>query len=172
MSHSRDVRLRPAVNADARAVRALVFAVLEEYGLAADPGGTDADLDDIEATYRARGGSFHVLEEPGGRIVGCVGLFAVDAETCELRKMYLEPHARGLGLGRRLLDAALADAKTLGFRRVVLETATVLTEAIALYTRHGFEAYTPEHLSKRCNLAYALELKPATAPFSHRPPGN
>jgi putative acetyltransferase len=155
---TRDLRLRCAENGDGPAIQRLVFAVLEEYGLAPDPVDTDADLRDIESGYQRPGGAFHVLEEPGGRILGCVGLFPIDRATCELRKMYLAREARGRGLGRRLLDSALAKAKDLGFQRVALETASVLVEAIALYKAYGFVRYAPEHMSKRCNEAYSLDL--------------
>jgi putative acetyltransferase len=158
MCQPRDAQLRPATNADSPAVRDLVFAALREYGLSPDPDGTDADLRDIESSYPRRGGAFDVLEASHGRILGCVGLYPLGVETCELRKMYLAPGARGCGLGRRLLDAALTTAKKLGFRFVTLETASVLKEAIALYTRYGFKPYTPDHMSKRCNQAYALDL--------------
>ena len=150
------VRLRPATNADAAAVRDVIFAVLREYELTPDPAGTDADLGDIEASYG--GGIFDVLEDEDGTIVGTVGLHRIDDATCELRKMYLAREARGRGLGKRLLDHALARARALGFRRVVLETATVLREAIAMYRRRGFTRYVPATMSKRCNEAYALDL--------------
>ncbi len=94
------LRVRPATNADGERVRTLVFAVLEEFGLRPDPAGTDADLEDIEASYTARGGLFEVLEDEGGRLVGTTGLYRLDAETCELRKMYFLPELRGRGAGR------------------------------------------------------------------------
>ena len=151
-------RLRDATNADCDAVRELVFAVLAEYGLKSDPGRTDADLSDIEQSYRARGGLFRVLESSDGSIIGAYGLYPMEDGTCELRKMYLRHQWRGQGLGRRLLDDALAQARRLGFARVVLETASVLKEAIALYERYGFAPYHPDHLSSRCDQAYLLEL--------------
>jgi len=151
-----DHRLRPATTADGPAVRQLVFAVLTEHGLAPDPLGTDADLADIEASYR--GGGFHVLEAADGRIVGCVGIAPLDTVACELRKMYLAADARGSGLGRLLLDTALANARAVGFRRVVLETATVLERAVALYLKYGFTPFRPDHLAARCDAAYALDL--------------
>ena len=73
-------------------------------------------------------------------------------------KMYLAPEARGCGWGRRLLEHALARAAELGFRRVVLETASVLQAAIALYERDGFQRYTSSHLAARCDAAYFLDL--------------
>lgn len=158
MSKSTSPQLRPATNADSRQVRDLVFAVLEEYGLKPDPGCTDADLDDIEQSYFARGGAFRVLENRDGSIIGAYGLYPMGNQTCELRKMYLRREYRGQGLGRNLLEDALTKARQLGFKRVVLETASVLREAIALYESYGFVPHQPDHLSARCDQAYRLEL--------------
>jgi len=162
VSLSRDP-IRPATHADRSAVERLVFGVLAEYGLRPDPDGTDSDLRDIHGTYHAAGGSFDVLTDDSGQILGTVGIFRVSRTTCELRKMYLARSARGQGLGRRLLTHALARAAALGFTRVELETASVLREAIALYKRHGFRRFIPEHLAARCDAAYFLELPPGNA---------
>jgi putative acetyltransferase len=150
--------LRPATNDDRAAVERVVFGVLAEYGLTPHPEGTDADLRDLEASYHAAGGSFDVLIDASGEVVGTVGLARVSETTCELRKMYLARAARGQGWGRRLLEHALARAAALGFTRVVLETASVLRDAVALYERSGFRPYVPEHLAARCDTAYYLDL--------------
>ena len=63
-------QLRRATNADCEPVKTLVFTVLDEYGLRPDPDGTDADLDDIERSYFARGGTFRILQEGDGSLVG------------------------------------------------------------------------------------------------------
>jgi putative acetyltransferase len=73
--------------------------------------------------------------------------------------MYLHRAYRGRGLGRRLLEDALANARRLGFARMTLETASVLKEAIRLYESYGFTPYQPDHLSGRCDHAYLLELR-------------
>lgn len=150
--------MRPANNKDCDRIASLVFSVLREYGLKPDPASTDADIKDIESSYLGRGGTFLVLEARDGSIVGAYGLYPLEQRTCELRKMYLHEAYRGQGMGRLLLDDALAKARQLGFRKMVLETASVLKEAIALYRSYGFTEYTPEHLSSRCDQAYSLEL--------------
>ena len=77
---------------------------------------------------------------------------------------------RGRGLGRRLLDHSLARARVLGFRVVVLQTATILGDAIALYRRAGFRPYEPAHRVPRCDVALRLDLvESATA--ESRPTG-
>jgi putative acetyltransferase len=152
-------RLRPADNKDCDNITSLVYGILREYDLRPDPVCTDADIKDIESSYFSRGGTFFVLEAENGSIIGAYGLYPVDKQTCELRKMYLHKAYRGKGLGKFLLDDALSKARRLGFKRMILETASVLKEAIALYKSYGFVQYNPQHMSSRCDQAYRLELK-------------
>ena len=151
--------LREATNADIAAVKALVFSVLEEYAIPRGCGSADADLDDIEGNYPRNHGYFTVIEE-GSRIVASMGVLRHTNETCELRKMYSVPEVRGRGLGRYLMDLALSKARQLGYRRMVLETASPLIEAIALYKKYGFAEYQPEHIADRCDKAYEIMLEP------------
>ena len=151
-------KLRLANNKDCENVARLVYRVLIEYGLKPDPGCTDADLRDIESSYFDRGGTFFVLEAEDGSIIGAYGLYPMDERTCELRKMYLEKSHRGKGLGKLLLEDALSKARQLGFEKMVLETASVLKEAIVLYKSYGFIEYNSPRISSRCDQAYQLEL--------------
>ena len=149
--------LRPATNADAAAIKTLIVNILKEYSLSTCATPTDADLDNIENNYAGNRGYFAVVEE-AGRIVATVGIFRISADTCELRKMYAVPAARGQGLGQYLLKLALSKSGELGYRRMVLETATPLKEAIGLYKKYGFKTCQPDHLSARCDQAYELFL--------------
>lgn len=150
--------LRLANNKDCPDIINLVYGVLKEYNLKPDAEATDADLGDIEKSYFERGGSFYVLEEKDGSIVGTYGVYPIDERTCELRKMYLLGSYRGRGLGKLLLENALSEARKSGFKTMTLETASVLTEAIGLYKSYGFVEYNTERLSNRCDQAYRLEL--------------
>ncbi len=152
-------RLRSGNNKDCDNIAKLVYDILREYGLKPDPAYTDADIKDIESSYFGRGGTFFVLETEDGSIIGAYGLYPVDKHTCELRKMYLHKAHRGKGLGKLLLEDAFSKAKQLGFERMILETASVLKEAIALYKNYGFIEYNPQHMSSRCDQAYLLELR-------------
>ena len=150
--------IRPARERDFATVREIVARVLAEYGLDCSPRDTDRDLADLRASYFDRGGMFDVVVAPGGELAGCCGVYPVDDSTCELRKMYLLQEARGRGLGSRLLRRALAFARGSGLRRVELETASVLKEALALYERAGFKPIERTHLASRCDQAFALDL--------------
>ena len=78
------------------------------------------------------------IAERDGRRLGCVFCVAEDDTTARLRLMFLEPEARGLGLGRRLLEHCLAFARTRGYRRMVLLTQDTARAACALYRSAGF----------------------------------
>lgn len=154
----KEFSLRPARTADSPAVAELVFAVLKEYGLEPAEGSTDADLADVEAAYSQRGGFFGVVEGENGELIGTYGLYPLKEGVAEIRKMYLLPAARGRGLGGFLLDSLLQLAAEKGFRRLELETAGVLKEAIGLYTKKGFTPVCREEMSCRCDQVFALDL--------------
>jgi putative acetyltransferase len=150
--------VRGAAPSDAAAVREIVRGVLDEYGLPPDPGGIDRDLEDLDAFYFSRGGGFLVAVDDDAHVVGSCGVVPIDGATWELRKMYLRADARGQGLGKRLLAHALDFVRSHGGKRVELETASVLVEAIALYTRAGFRPLPRSPDARRCDKVFALDL--------------
>jgi len=80
-----------------------------------------------------------------GEPIGCVALRAIDAETCELKRLFVRPAHRGGGVGLRLLESAVAEARRLGYRRLRLDTIPEMGRAQELYERFGFRdiaAYT------------------------------
>lgn len=127
-----------ATDADAAEVRALVFPIMEEFGLGLAPAGADADLYKIEASYQARGGWLDLVRSDD-QLVGTVGMYPLDDHTIELRKMYLRADQRGSGLGKALLARSIRRAAAAGYGEIVLETAAVLKAAIGLYRSFGFE---------------------------------
>lgn len=158
MNETSEIKIRPATNEDCERVQRLVFGVLREYGLEPDPAGTDRDIADIETHYASRGGAFELIEDAAGNLLGTVGLYPMSDETVELRKMYFSPALRGRGVGKATLRRMIETARAKGFRRIYLETATVLKEAVALYEKFGF-VETDEKHTPRCDAAYYLELR-------------
>lgn len=107
-------------------------------------GGFDAAAAAVAAETRFRRPAGMLLvarldDEP----VGCAGMLFVDDETCYVKRMWVAPSARGLGLARRLLGELEANAAARGATVVQLETHRVLTEAIALYRSAGYVEVPP-----------------------------
>lgn len=105
------------------------------------------------------------IAERGGMVLGSVFLMRDDAETGRLRLLYVEPAARGAGLGRLLVDACIEGARQAGYRRLVLWTNDVLAAARHIYEARGFrlEAEKPHHSFGRDLVGqdWALDLWPA-----------
>jgi putative acetyltransferase len=74
-----------------------------------------------------------------GRAVGCGGICRFDEKRAELKRMYVVPAERGLGLGRGLLVALEAEARRLGYTGIVLETGELQPESLGLYASAGYE---------------------------------
>ncbi len=105
------------------------------------PGGFDADQAgaDDDVGLGPPEGTFLVISADG-TTVGCGGLKRVEGATGEIKRMWIDPDWRGLGLGARLLAELEAVARRLGRVRLVLDTNETLTEAIAMYLQAGYDA--------------------------------
>ncbi|MEB3357589.1 MAG: GNAT family N-acetyltransferase [Synechococcales bacterium] len=158
----RDFIIRPWEPRDRSAVSDLVRTVLTEYGLGFEPDQTDRDALQVEEAYWRTGGEFWVVEHQG-KIVGSGGFHPTHLGSggVELRKMFLLPEVRGLGLGRYLLKNLEVAAARRGFQQMWLETATVLKEAVRLYEQSGYRI--PANASvqvSRCDRIYVKDLVP------------
>jgi GNAT superfamily N-acetyltransferase len=78
-----------------------------------------------------------------GEIVAGGAYKRLSADVCELKRLFVGEGARGLGLGRTLLEALIASAKAEGFAAMRLDTGNLMQEAIAMYKAAGFEAIAP-----------------------------
>jgi putative acetyltransferase len=79
-----------------------------------------------------------------GAIAGCVALHALEPAIGEMKRLYLRPTFRGKGLGQAMVDAIVKEARTIGYRRLRLDTIEPLMKsAVAMYRRMGFREIAP-----------------------------
>ena len=95
-----------------------------------------------------------------GEPVGCGAIRRLDADAAEIKRMYVEPSARGQGMGRVLLGALVAQGRGLGVKRLVLETGERQSEALALYSGAGFRRIPAfgEYVGSPLSVCMAKEL--------------
>ncbi|MEV4942897.1 GNAT family N-acetyltransferase [Streptomyces zaomyceticus] len=139
---------------------ALEDAVQAEYAVRYDDEGDVTPLD--AGMFVPPRGLYLLAYDAGGRPTATGGWRTQDKNDegysdgdAELKRMYVIPEARGLGLARRILAALESDARTAGRTRMVLETGIAQPEAIALYTSSGYEpcpkfGHYRDHPSSRC----------------------
>lgn len=123
-----------------------------------DQQNYDEELDHLEEKYGLPGGRLYLaLWE--GEPAGCVGMKQLDAHTGELKRLYVRPAYRGHHLGRLMVERIIEDARSLGYRRLMLDTMPVLESALHLYESMGFritERYNDSPLDTTIFMEYRL----------------
>lgn len=151
------IEIRPVTAADVPAVIALISTTLAEFGLVFGQGSaTDEPIRTLPFSYTDAGGAFWVAVSD--TVIGTCGIYPDGPETFELRKMYLDPRARGAGLGKRLLDTAVAFARSRGATALVLDTLDSMSRAIAFYEANGFTRDDTQIRGTRCSRGYIRRL--------------
>lgn len=104
--------------------------------------GNEVEFADLPGKYAAPGGCV-LLADRDGAIEGCVALRKVSNDICEMKRLYVRPHARGHGLGRDLLTRLIAEARGAGYREMRLDVMERFVSARRLYDDFGFVAAEP-----------------------------
>lgn len=136
------IEIRAILPEDNRQLATIVRDTLAEFG-ANKPGTVyyDSTTDHLyELFQKPRAGYFVALLN--NEIVGGGGIYPTEGlpqDTCELVKMYLLPKARGMHLGKTMIEKCISFAKEAGYKNVYLETMPELKQALNVYAKFGFE---------------------------------
>jgi putative acetyltransferase len=156
--------IRPITPADDAAMAAIIRAVMPEFGAVGDGFAiNDPEVDWMSRAYAQPRSAYFVVERDG-TVLGGGGVAPLqggDGDTCELRKMYFLPQARGLGAGSAMMERCLQAARGFGFTQCDLETLCGMNAAMRLYERSGFrriDAPLGATGHGGCNTFYLLDL--------------
>jgi len=114
----------------------------------------DEEVRTLPGRYAPPGGCL-LLAMDGDRVAGGVGMWALaDEGACEMKRLYVYDAWRGHGLGRRLADAIMTEARDAGYERMRLDTLDFMTEARALYRVLGFRRCAPYYHNPLSDVLY------------------
>lgn len=125
---------------------AVVRALLREYESLV---GVDLSFQDFESEVRELPGAY---APPGGRLllathdetpVGCIALRDAGAGRAEMKRLFVSPDARGLGVGKALVSHVITEARAIGYSEIVLDTLPSMADAQRLYEQFGFHDIPP-----------------------------
>lgn len=101
------------------------------------------EMTSMPGKYASPAGTLLLAESPAGAI-GCVGLRPFGSHGhCEMKRLYVDPKGRGLGVGKALATAVINEAKRLGYKAICLDTLPTMSSARALYESLGFRETEP-----------------------------
>ena len=98
----------------------------------------DRELVELPGRYAPPSGRL-LLAMDHGQAVGCVALRRLEQDSCEMKRLYVRPTARGQKIGRQLADAIITSAREIGYERMRLDTLASMKAAIRLYESLGFQ---------------------------------
>jgi putative acetyltransferase len=153
------IEIRKIEKEDDTFIRGVIRTVFEEFKIN-KPGTAyyDEALNHMSDLLQTPGCIYYIVKIDG-KIVGGGGVFptaGLPADTCELVKMYLLPEARGIGLGKTLMEKCIAFAKEYGYKKMYLETMPELQKAVKTYEGFGFTMLS-EHMGNTGH--YACDIK-------------
>jgi ribosomal protein S18 acetylase RimI-like enzyme len=138
------LRLDPVVSPfDLESIRTLFQEYADSLGVNLDYQGFEEEVRGLPWPYIPPTGTL-LLARRGDDLLGCVGVRALDERIAEMKRLYVRPAGRGLGLGRTLAEAAIRFATVTGYERMRLDTLPQMERAQELYRSLGFmpiEAY-------------------------------
>ena len=125
--------------ADLEATKALFDAYAASLGINLSYQKFVEEMAAMPGKYAPPKGELLLARGGDGAALGCVGLRPLEETgTCEMKRLYVTPEGRGLGLGKALAERVVDEARRIGYRKMLLDTLPSLTTAVGLYDRMGF----------------------------------
>jgi putative acetyltransferase len=124
-------------------VRELFVEYAESLGFSLCFQNFDRELAELPGDYTPPHGRLF-LARCGTESAGCVALHRLDAGICEIKRLYVRPQFRGTGLGKMLTNTVISEAKSVGYKKVRLDTVEPkMKNAVGLYRALGFREIGP-----------------------------
>jgi ribosomal protein S18 acetylase RimI-like enzyme len=138
-------------------IRTLFLQYADSLGFDLGFQNFEQELESLPGDYAALNGCL-LIAESSGNWAGCVALRSLEDDICEMKRLYVIPEYRGLGVGKTLAQTVIKEARTRGYKKMRLDTVASMKAARGLYASLGFYTIEPYRYNPIGGASY-MELK-------------
>ena len=113
----------------------------------------DDELHNFPEKYKEPDGAF-IIAKDGNNIIGCVGIRKLEDTICEMKRLFVNDNYKGLGIGRKLVEKIIEEAKTKNYKKMRLDTLSTMEAALNMYYKYGFYKIKPYYNNPNNNAEY------------------
>ncbi|EFO30509.1 acetyltransferase [Roseibium sp. TrichSKD4] len=150
--------LKADTEADLADIRRLFRAYTDWLGIDLSYQGFEEELAGLPGKYVTPDGALFLARNRNGGAMGCIAMRPLEVSSiCEMKRLYVAPEGRGLGIGKQLVEAIIQAAQKAGYNKMRLDTLPTMLGALKLYRNAGFKDI-PEYYETPISETVFLEL--------------
>ena len=117
----------------------------------------DDELNNFPKKYNEPDGAF-IIAKDNSNIVGCVGIRKIENKICEMKRLFVNENYKGKGIGKKLVELIIEEAKTKNYEKIRLDTLSTMESALKVYYKNGFNKIEPYYNNPGDNVIYLEKI--------------
>ena len=117
----------------------------------------DDELENFPEKYKSPDGEFIIAKE-NDSVIGCVALKKLENKTCEMKRLFVKEEYKGKGIGQKLVEIILKEAKTRNYEKMRLDTLDTMEAALNIYRNNGFYEIEPYYKNPHVGVVYLEKI--------------
>jgi ribosomal protein S18 acetylase RimI-like enzyme len=115
------------------------------------------ELNNFPEKYKEPEGAF-IIAKDNSNIVGCVGIRKIENNICEMKRLFVNDNYKGKGIGKRLVEIIIEEAKNKNYKKIRLDTLGTMESALKIYYKNGFNKIEPYYNNPGDNVIYLEKI--------------
>jgi ribosomal protein S18 acetylase RimI-like enzyme len=117
----------------------------------------DDELINFPKKYKEPDGTF-IIAKDNDNVVGCVGLRKLDENICEMKRLFVNDKYKGKGIGKKLVEIIIEEAKYKNYRKIRLDTLKTMENALKIYYKNNFYEIEPYYDNPNTDVVYIEKI--------------
>ena len=117
----------------------------------------DDELNNFPEKYKEPEGAF-IIAKDNNSVVGCVGIRKIEDKTCEMKRLFVNENYKGKGIGKKLVELIIEEAKKKNYEKIRLDTLSIMESALKIYYKNGFNKIEPYYNNPGDNVVYLEKI--------------